>query len=873
MSGAITITAQILDADKVTAGINSIKDAAAQTTSDMKTSIEELRARLEAEGKSTADVARITREMRGELQVATDTAKSSAESYKAMEAASKAHAAEIRVSMLELKAHEAAEKAAKKASEEHAISIHSIGDALKEGKNWLVEFGTSILSGLTNPLMLALAAEQLAEHALEALKESLKEGIETLEQSENSALRLGAAFHGDTKAVEEMISVAAKVSQGDPFATQAQLQNAEATLRMHHLNKDAIEQLLPVLADMAAVENQDVSEAASSLGRAFDGSGKALKAYGIQVEDGATREEIFAAILAKAAQFHEVAAAKASMHGGVVADLTKAQHELQAQIAEALLPVIDLWDRGMTGVTNGLISAIKWSKELGVYIKTLGNELGTFFADVAKGTPEKFLDQDAEIWKKAHEELKSLATEAATYRAAKEAGEKGTKEGAHDTEDPEKKSKSAKAEENQIANDRKQLRKQLMEDLAKVGKEGADKDRSIEEQLHKDRLAMAHGANDLIEMENKRHWQRIQDIAKSGSKAAMEAEDKRITARAKTEGADYVRSHLYGPFTPQEETHLQEISADQSKKMNDEWTKIEKETAEYVKQKEDATKKEIEAQHQAAENLAKSAGEIGERMLSSYIKTGNAPSAGDVTRGVGEIAGGAIGLLGGPGGVVIGTEIGKMAGDLFGSLFDRHDADLAKQAADAQAKAAEEQTKAAEAAKASADAWQASIDHYKSMNDDRLKAAQAYDSFIGTSTAAGLQADQIHVAFENDLVKLNVMLGASGAQQITQADLLAHPDGANLLSGISSKGLYAGGMTDVSQANDLLFSTISELFTWLKQSSTTDQNRAIPGSSPQTPSYSQIVNFREMWAFVPGGSAFRSSGAGTSRAINTGSSI
>ena len=132
------------------------------------------------------------------------------------------------------------------------------------------------------------------------------------------------------------------------------LASAQAVLAQFRLTGSQIRELTPLLVDYATVTGQDVTTAAGSLGKAFMGNAKALKAIGINFKATGDTARDFETVMA--ALEEKVGGAGEAFGGttaGQLARLDAQFGDLQETVGEALVPAL----QGLVSVATPLAKA------------------------------------------------------------------------------------------------------------------------------------------------------------------------------------------------------------------------------------------------------------------------------------------------------------------------------------------------------------------------------------------------------------------------------------------------------------------------------------------------------------------------------------
>lgn len=144
--------------------------------------------------------------------------------------------------------------------------------------------------------------------------------------------------------------------------------SAQAVLAQFGLTGQQLIKLTPLLQDYAARTGKDLTDAASDLGRALLGQGRALKTVGIDFEDTGTVAGNFEALMAGlSSTVGGFAERDAETAAGKLAILQNRFGEVQEAVGEALMPALDRlldWIEG-DGL-NALEGFANWFAEDGV---------------------------------------------------------------------------------------------------------------------------------------------------------------------------------------------------------------------------------------------------------------------------------------------------------------------------------------------------------------------------------------------------------------------------------------------------------------------------------------------------------------------------
>lgn len=131
---------------------------------------------------------------------------------------------------------------------------------------------------------------------------------------------------------------------------------AQAVLAQFNLTGQQLEQVTPLLMDYATATGQELPAAAESLGKAFMGNARALKAVGIDFKATGDRAADFATITAALRkQVGGLAEVEGATATGQLAQLTNAYGDLQEQVGQALIPVL----QGLVNVAKPVVGVLQ----------------------------------------------------------------------------------------------------------------------------------------------------------------------------------------------------------------------------------------------------------------------------------------------------------------------------------------------------------------------------------------------------------------------------------------------------------------------------------------------------------------------------------
>lgn len=184
------------------------------------------------------------------------------------------------------------------------------------------------------------------------------------------------------------------------------------------LSEDQINDLIPVIIDFATATGQDLAGATSTIIKALEGNGKALKEFGIDIKDAKNTTEAFGIIMTQLAPKVEgVASAFGDSAAGGLATAKQEFKNLKEELGEGLLPILN----AVLGAVNKLFQGFVFlGKEAGNLASDIGDlftgDLGVLLGE-GEGQLKRMREQQEKIEKTAGSNI------AKELLAAKSAGE------------------------------------------------------------------------------------------------------------------------------------------------------------------------------------------------------------------------------------------------------------------------------------------------------------------------------------------------------------------------------------------------------------------------------------------------------------------
>lgn len=223
--------------------------------------------------------------------------------------------------------------------------------------------GQQITDGLNNgfkSLTGNLAGLVVGFGALQGLSGFLHDAVAQFEQAETATARLtasldnmgrGAELDGLNKSIDEL-SKKFKAIDNDDLSNAA-----EKLITYGKVSEGQIKQLLPIIIDFAAKQRISIQESTDIIIKGLEGSGKALKTYGIELKAGATDSENFAVITQQLGS--KVAGAQQTFENtasGGLANFRQGMKDAQEQLGSKLLPVLAQFLALMVPIVTVIVS-------------------------------------------------------------------------------------------------------------------------------------------------------------------------------------------------------------------------------------------------------------------------------------------------------------------------------------------------------------------------------------------------------------------------------------------------------------------------------------------------------------------------------------
>lgn len=161
--------------------------------------------------------------------------------------------------------------------------LSKMGDSISKTEKTFSSFGETAKK-IGAIIGVSFAVDQILSFGKAAFK-SFAEAELSARKLENAVKALG----GTNGAFQSLISQSSKL-QGLTIFSDEQIQSAQTLALQFGLNAKEVENLIPKIADFASATGQDLSQALEAVLRGVEGSGRALKVYGIEAKTTGDRQ-------------------------------------------------------------------------------------------------------------------------------------------------------------------------------------------------------------------------------------------------------------------------------------------------------------------------------------------------------------------------------------------------------------------------------------------------------------------------------------------------------------------------------------------------------------------------------------------------------
>lgn len=230
-----------------------------------------------------------------------------------------------------------------------------------------------------------------------------KASIEAFMEAEHNAHQLRMSLQGNEESFNRLMDQSAELQENGIFSDD-DIQIAQKVAAQYGLTANEIERIIPIIADFAAATGQDLNSALEAFIKGTEGSERALKLYGIQVDSAASRGENFNSILDQMTKFSGANSEALETNAGKLANFKNRVGDLMEVAGEWMLSIgafnifnPDTWD--------GSIRKVNFMK-IGL------DAAAESFKKMANEAPIQKLEEMAAASRKMVDEVKKeLATE------------------------------------------------------------------------------------------------------------------------------------------------------------------------------------------------------------------------------------------------------------------------------------------------------------------------------------------------------------------------------------------------------------------------------------------------------------------------------
>jgi phage-related protein len=215
--------------------------------------------------------------------------------------------------------------------------------------------------------------------AIAGLVGYLNSSVDAAKEAQTAQLQLSTAYEKfpavASVSIESLRELNNELMRKTRFDDDA-LASGQATLAQYGLTGEQLTKLTPLLADYAARTGKDVTAAASDLGKAMLGQGRALKSVGIDFEDAGSVAANFDQVMAGlTSQVGGFATKEGVTAAGTAERMKNAFGEIQETIGGALLPaIVGFQTAFLDNVMPSLQAGAEWiAGVIGPALESLGS--------------------------------------------------------------------------------------------------------------------------------------------------------------------------------------------------------------------------------------------------------------------------------------------------------------------------------------------------------------------------------------------------------------------------------------------------------------------------------------------------------------------
>lgn len=248
--------------------------------------------------------------------------------------------------------------AEKKAGKEGEDAFNKTEEAAKDA-NKATDGFTSKLKSLGTAIVAAFAIDKVIDFG--------RASLAAFEEAEKSALQLKSAvsINGGVAAdLERLLAQSDQLETKSIFSAE-QVQGLQTAALQFGLTADEVERLTPIVVDFASATGQDLNSAFAVIQAGTAGAAKGLRAYGVSLDEGATRQENYIKITESLNEkFKGQAEVISNTTSGQLKQLGDAWGEIQEQVGAAIAPLVVGFSKLITGTIDFRDASQKESVQL-----------------------------------------------------------------------------------------------------------------------------------------------------------------------------------------------------------------------------------------------------------------------------------------------------------------------------------------------------------------------------------------------------------------------------------------------------------------------------------------------------------------------------
>jgi len=193
---------------------------------------------------------------------------------------------------------------------------------------------------LTASFTAANVGAQLVVQGLQQLASAFTAPVEEVIDAERAMARLEGVMRGNAAAIAELTAAGAQLAGAQPFFDDDSIAAAQATLATFGAMPQAIEQLLPLISNLAIANGMELSDAAQTVAQALTGQTRALAMMVPEAKGASSQLEVLQALQSSAGRTAETAAKLQAGLTGSLATLKTQTGEAAQAIGDQLAPAL-----------------------------------------------------------------------------------------------------------------------------------------------------------------------------------------------------------------------------------------------------------------------------------------------------------------------------------------------------------------------------------------------------------------------------------------------------------------------------------------------------------------------------------------------------